>query len=467
MDKPTTTRDEYLEHPEYLSFSAAHLALDAVALLLAFAAAYVLRFRSGLPVPLGGVPWTSYLWFYLASLPLWWLIFGYHGLYFARLREDARAEFARIPAAVGLASIASITISYLIRDLPTSRLTFLFIFAFALVFILLARYLVRLLSRRDVRTVMLLGGGPVADILQTRLRRRYGARMKLIRLSADDVAIRLFSAGRGESAFLHLVQEKGVTDVVCVLDPTPELWQALLILGYEGRVRVRHIPAGEGLLFGAMRFSPDLGFPQITPKSRSDLIAIRRVKRVADLTVATLALILTSPLFALSALLVWLSSPGPVFFRHKRLGLNGREFTLYKFRTMRDDVELTPEQQEEFRRTMKLRDDPRITGAGRWLRKTSLDELPQLLNILRGDMSFVGPRPIVPDELEKYGEWGRILLSFPPGLTGLWQVSGRSDLNYRERIDLDIYYITNWSPALDFSIIIRTPGALLSRRGAY
>ena len=116
---------------------------------------------------------------------------------------------------------------------------------------------------------------------------------------------------------------------------------------------------------------------------------------------------------------------------------------------------------------MKLKHDPRITGAGRWLRKTSLDELPQLLNILRGDMSFVGPRPIVPEELAKYGEWRRIFLSFPPGLTGLWQVSGRSDLSYRERIDLDIYYITNWSPALDFSIIVRTPGALLSRRGAY
>ena len=450
-----------------LPFSIPHLVLDAVCLLLAFGIAYLLRFRSGIPAPLGTVPWTSYLAFYAVSLPFWWLIFGYHGLYFARLREGIRAEFSRIPSAVGLASIASITLSYLIRNLPTSRLTFLFIFVSALILILLGRYIARILGmRRGVATVLILGAGPVAEVLMSRIRRRFGARTRFIHMSADDVAIKLFTSQRA-AKFLEFVREKGVTDVFCLLTPSPELWEALFVLGYEGEVRVRHIPAGEGLLFGGIRYSPEFGFPQITPKSLPDFSAIRHVKRVADVIVGALGLVILSPLFGLGALLVWLSSPGPIFFRHERLGLNGKPFHVLKFRTMRQYARLTPEQEAEFKRHMKLKRDPRVTPAGTFLRKTSIDELPQLINILRGEMSLVGPRPIVPDELEKYGQWGRIFLSFPPGLTGLWQVSGRSDITYRERIDLDIYYITNWSPALDFSILIRTPGALLSRKGAY
>jgi len=134
---------------------------------------------------------------------------------------------------------------------------------------------------------------------------------------------------------------------------------------------------------------------------------------------------------------------------------------------MREDVQLTAEQRDQFEREKKLVDDPRVTRIGRWLRRTSLDELPQLINVFRGEMSFVGPRPIVSDEIAHYGRFDRILLSFPPGLTGLWQVSGRSDLSYGERIDLDVYYIMNWTPALDIAILLRTLPALLSRKGAY
>ncbi len=453
---------------EVRPFSIPHLVLDAVCLLLAFAVAYLLRFRSGIPAPLGVVPWTSYLAFYVVSLPFWWLIFSYHGLYFARLREGMRAEFSRIPSAVGLGSIASITLSYLIRNLPTSRLTFLFIFIAALIFVLLGRYFARVIGmRRGVATVLILGAGPVAEVLMSRIRRRFGARTRFIHMSADDVAIKLFSSQRAPEKFLEFVREKGVTDVFCLLTPSPELWEALFLLAYEGEVRVRHIPAGEGLLFGGVQYSPEFGFPQIAPKSVDDFAAIRQVKRVADFIVGGLAIVILSPLLGLGALLVWLSSPGPIFFRHERLGLGGERFHVLKFRTMRQYAKLNPEDEEEFKRHMKLKRDPRVTPAGTFLRKTSIDELPQLINILRGEMSLVGPRPIVPDELEKYGQWGRIFLSFPPGLTGLWQVSGRSDISYRERIDLDVYYITNWSPALDFSILIRTPGALLSRKGAY
>ncbi|MDI3280997.1 MAG: sugar transferase, partial [Bacillota bacterium] len=146
-----------------------------------------------------------------------------------------------------------------------------------------------------------------------------------------------------------------------------------------------------------------------------------------------------------------------------------------KFRTMIQDAEkvlrelLTqnPELAAEYRRDFKLRQDPRITRVGRFLRRTSLDELPQLINVLRGEMSLVGPRPIVPEEIEKYGFWGRFLLRVPPGVTGFWQVSGRSDVDYEERIKLDMYYINNWSLGLDLAILLRTIPAVLQRKGAY
>ncbi len=454
--------------PARLNFSLLHLLVDAGCLLLAFLAAYTLRFHSALAVPLGSVPLVNYYVFYIISLPFWLVIFGYYGLYFACLRESAFSEMSRIPAAIGLSCIASITLSFLVRGLPSSRLTFLFIFIIALVLIILARWALRILTaNRTAPVVLMLGGGPVAEVLESRIGRIFGKRATFIRMAGDEVTRRFFGSRETPQHFLDYIAANGVTDVVCLLTPTPGLWQSLFILGYEGRVRVRQIPAGEGLLLGSVKFSPEFGFPQITPKSRHELAAIRSVKRAADVVTAGAALIILSPLFGIAALMAWLSSPGPVFFRHERLGADGKTFMLLKFRTMRCGVKLTPEQEDEFKRTMKLKNDPRITKAGSILRKTSLDELPQLVNILRGEMSLVGPRPIVPEELAKYGDWGRILQSFPPGLTGLWQVSGRSDLTYRERIDLDIYYITNWSPALDFSIIIRTPGALLSRKGAY
>ena len=177
------------------------------------------------------------------------------------------------------------------------------------------------------------------------------------------------------------------------------------------------------------------------------------------------------PLFIVLAILVKLDSKGPIFFSHKRIGKNGKIIGIYKFRSMVSNSEeifknFTEEQKKEFEKNFKLDDDPRITKIGGFLRKTSLDELPQLLNIIKGDMSVVGPRPIVRAEVEKYGVCADKLFSVKPGLTGFWQANGRSDTTYEERVQMDMYYIDNRSFLLDIRIILKTVISVIRKEGA-
>lgn len=203
----------------------------------------------------------------------------------------------------------------------------------------------------------------------------------------------------------------------------------------------------------------------------------RTLKRSGDVLFSLMVLGFGSPLFLLLALLVQISSPGPVFYVQRRVGRGYRRFGCIKFRTMRADadavlaqvLEESPEMRAEFERDFKLRDDPRITPIGRFLRRSSLDELPQFFNVLRGEMSVVGPRPIVDKEIERYSDYMDEVLSVRPGLTGLWQVSGRNNLSYAKRVRLDLAYARGRSFFLDLAIILRTFGVLLlpMDRGAY
>ncbi|MDR1029621.1 MAG: undecaprenyl-phosphate galactose phosphotransferase WbaP [Treponema sp.] len=199
------------------------------------------------------------------------------------------------------------------------------------------------------------------------------------------------------------------------------------------------------------------------------------IKRVMDVGIVIIGGLLLLPLFLGIALLVKLTSPGPVLYGHTRLGLQGVPFRAYKFRSMVIDADQRlqmllasdPKMMEEWEACHKLKHDPRVTWIGKFLRRTSLDEFPQLLNILKGEMSLVGPRPIVQDEVKKYGEdFGRIF-SVKPGLSGLWQVSGRSDTDYVERVAFDTYYLQSWSVWLDIWVLYKTLGAVLRGKGAY
>jgi Undecaprenyl-phosphate galactose phosphotransferase WbaP len=200
-------------------------------------------------------------------------------------------------------------------------------------------------------------------------------------------------------------------------------------------------------------------------------------KRLFDIVFASAVLVLFSPLYLVLSVLIAVSSPGPIFYVQQRVGKNHRPFNCYKFRTMVTNADEVlekllakcPQTREEFERNFKLRDDPRITWIGKFLRLTSLDEFPQFWNVLKGDMSVVGPRPLVPEELHKYGNRINRVLTIRPGLTGLWQVSGRNDIPYPQRVQIDVYYVNYRTFWLDLWVIIKTLGVVIfpSNNGAY
>ena len=208
---------------------------------------------------------------------------------------------------------------------------------------------------------------------------------------------------------------------------------------------------------------------EVVEESKVSIYSI--LKKIFDVSISFISLILLSPVFLILAILVKLDSKGPVFYAHKRKGKNRSDIKIYKFRTMYSNSDeifqsFTTEQKEEYYKNFKLDNDPRVTKLGGFLRKTSLDELPQLLNVLKGDLSLIGPRPIVEKEISKYGEYADKFFSVIPGITGYWQANGRSDTSYDERIQMDMYYIDNRSFMMDIKIILKTVISVIKKEGA-
>lgn len=225
----------------------------------------------------------------------------------------------------------------------------------------------------------------------------------------------------------------------------------------------------ESNIVSAAALQKEYEYSAIKQPLRYELFLI--TKRAFDIVFSTIMLIALSPLFLIISLLIKLDSSGNSIYKHKRIGKEGKTIYLYKFRTMyKNSKELmdkfTKEQKEEFAKNFKLVNDPRITKIGKILRKTSLDELPQLLNILKGDMSLIGPRPVVEKEIEKYGMLKNRFLSVTPGLTGYWACSGRSDIDYDERIKLELYYVYNCCWKLDIKIFFKTIKSVIKKDGA-
>ncbi len=212
------------------------------------------------------------------------------------------------------------------------------------------------------------------------------------------------------------------------------------------------------------------GVPLVTFSTSPNGTLSLAFKRLIDVALSALLLALAAPIVVFVATAIRISSQGAVLFRQTRCGLNGRRFTLYKFRTMVEDAEERRHEVAHLNEmdgpVFKARNDPRVTALGRFLRKFSLDELPQLWNVLKGDMSLVGPRPPIPEEVEQYQRWQRRRLAMRPGLTCLWQVSGRNQLDFEQWMRLDLQYIDSWSPWLDFKILAKTVPVVLSGRGA-
>ncbi len=269
----------------------------------------------------------------------------------------------------------------------------------------------------------------------------------------------------------HIIENNVVDDVIFAvsrrdLDRLEDLFLSLQEQGIRTRFAVNLFPHTQARVeLEDLDGMPLLSFAT-GPTSPLPLMA----KRVMDIALSSLLLLLGLPMVGAIAALIKVSSHGNVLFRQTRCGLNGRIFTLYKFRTMVEDAEERRRNLEHLNEmngpVFKLRSDPRVTWLGRFLRRFSLDELPQLWNVVRGDMSLVGPRPPIPEEVARYQRWQRRRLSMKPGLTCLWQVSGRNQIDFDRWMQLDLEYIDSWSPMLDFKILLKTIPAVLSGRGA-
>ena len=240
--------------------------------------------------------------------------------------------------------------------------------------------------------------------------------------------------------------------------------------------RVHMIPSLRGLPTMGMQVSHFFSHNTVMLTMRNNLARadFKVIKRIVDVVASGLGLLLLSPLFILVSLKV-MQDGGPALYGHERVGKRGKPFKCLKFRSMhinsqhmlKELLENDADARAEWERDFKLKDDPRITSIGKFIRETSIDELPQLINVFRGEMSLVGPRPIIAEELERYGDFQHFYLRVRPGVTGLWQVSGRSDTSYEERVGLDVWYTQNWSIIYDIAILLKTVGVVFGRKGAY
>ncbi len=422
---------------------------------------------------------------YLGLLPLvlaiWTALLVGREAYTSRRTVALHREAWEVVQVVTLGVLLLAACGWLLRLDFVSR-PFLVLFGLLDLALLLAaklglRLAARLVRRRgrNFRTLLVVGLNPRAEELARTIQLHPHWGLKLVGFVAPNGERPETFAGApvlGSADELgRILAEEVVDEVFFVLSrrQLDEFEDAFLLcseLGIRARVALHFPHLKARVLLEELEGIPLLTFTT-TPAAPFPLF----LKRLADLAVAGLGLLLLAPLLGAIAAAVWLTSRGPALFRQERCGLNGRRFTLLKFRTMVADAEARRDEVEHLNQVdgpaFKAERDPRVTPLGWLLRRFSLDELPQLVNVLRGDMSLVGPRPPLPDEVARYERWQRRRLSMKPGLTGLWQVSGRAGLeDFNRWIALDLAYIDHWSLWLDLKILLRTLPAVLSTRGA-
>jgi len=330
---------------------------------------------------------------------------------------------------------------------------------------------------------------PLRDVVRCLLKRLSVGQIPVVLVGAADEDLRQIETVIAGNAYLGFEsvgsfdgvsadeavragQRRGVR--ILLVSEDPRLFRCHLQAFSEWFTHIAYFPKHAVFPVSGSRTVTLDGIGGVEMVNQDQMAVLRLEKWLVDKLLATGAFVLLSPLLLVLAVLVKLSSPGPVFFRHARLGLRGRPIKIWKFRTMYADAEERlskilaedPMSAAEWKANFKLRNDPRVTTLGRFLRKTSLDEIPQIFNVLGGSMALVGPRPIVKDEKPYYGASYAIFSSVKPGMTGLWQVSGRSETDYARRVALDVFYALNWSPWLDFWILFRTVIAVVMMRGA-
>ncbi len=471
-----------------LIYNALLMVGDFLALVAAFVVAYVLRVRWGVGIdqgPIGPTSGRTFLGVFLAVLPFWILIFGLLGLYNSNIYEKRFKEFGRLLIGSFIGLLFVIFWNFLSSEpIFPARLVPIYGFAFGFLFVVIFRNLARYARGRlfkygiGVANVLLVGNTPMTrELAEWLADRRSGynvvgivggkqGQSKRFPVPLHSTFDQFIKKYRGE---LHgIIQTELYTDEI----------KNAKILNYaqENHVGFRFVPGNTELFTGNLEVELFRNTVPVITVHQTALFGWGRfAKRLFDLFAGSLAIIIFSPILLAVALLQKISEPhAPVFYKPKRLGRFGNTFEIYKFRSMYSKFTGPPEADfaqidrpdllKQFRDNgNQLENDPRVTPLGRFLRKTSLDELPQLFNVVKGDLSLVGPRALNPQDLEKYSK-RNLILAVKTGITGLAQVSGRNDISFEERRKLDLYYVQNWSFWTDIVILIKTIRVVLSGR---
>lgn len=464
--------------------TATFVLLDLVAVSIAAVVAHVLRFglSSGAELPGPGIP---YVLIALASVPAWLAVLAAAGAYDRRILGVGSEEYRRVLNG-GVHCLAVVAILHFVVKLVFARGWVGVMIPVAVVLIVVERYGLRrwLYQQRArgrfVHRILLVGSPRTVIDVGEHLARASWSGYRVVGACVDmpeGDEDHLVVAGRrvpivGTSADVRRALIDCDADSIAITDESApgELHELADSVEPPG-VEVLVAPAITDVAGPRTVVRPVAGIPLLHVEEPTFAGPQRVVKSAMDRLCAAFGLFLLAPFFATIALLIKLDTKGPVFFRQRRIGLAGRRFEIVKFRTMVRDAEALQErlnnQNEADGLLFKVRADPRITRVGRFLRRWSIDELPQLWNVLRGEMSLVGPRPPLPAEVEQYEHHVSRRLLVKPGMTGLWQVSGRSDLEWEEAVRLDLYYVDHWSPTMDVAIIFRTFSAVTRGSGAY
>jgi len=460
------------------------VAMDIVMINAAMGLAYLFRYRLQWFVDVVfDAPFSAYLpfcAFFSVVIPLVLWIEKAYTHWRGRIWID---QVFQITMAAATTLVLALAFAFAVRPLVYSRLLLLEAGFFMVILISVGRALalvVQAYRRRKgigVQRIVIVGAGEVGRRVMRTLVARPDLGYHIVGYVDDNPDKGEGGLGRikglGDLDKLPaIIDDENVDEVIITLPWTYQRRILSILRECERRqVNARLVPDLFQMSLSRVEVSDLGGVPLIEVREIAFSKAALIIKRAMDIVGASMALLFGWPLFALVALAIKRDSPGPVLFTQERVGKNHKRFTIYKFRSMRmgaeDELESLKEVAEHHDITFKMRDDPRLTRVGRILRRFSMDELPQFINVLKGDMSLVGPRPPIPAEVEQYQSWHLKRLAVPPGLTGMWQVSGRSELTFDEMVLLDLYYIEHWSPWLDLAILLRTIPKVLLGDGAY
>ena len=463
------------------------MVIDVLLINTAIFVAWYIRYELEITPPLGEgfvyLPYSSYLGFASSLTILCILIFRFEGLYPLARGQTYLDEVYTLINGTMTATLLVMAFTFFLRPLAYSRSMYVYAALIIVVLLCIERGIWRQIwsqwrkSGIGVDRVLIIGAGEVGRALMRNIVAQPDLAYHVVGFVDDNpergnTDIGRFKALGGTDNIARLLREMDIDEAIVTLP-----WTArakiirIMNLCQRAGVVAKIVPDMFQLSLSRVSIDDVGGIPLIGMRETRMSLLDSVIKRLIDLIGTAILLLVFAPMMIVIAISTRLDSPGPIIFCQKRVGKNGGEFVAYKFRTMyvgADEQKIHLNGLNEAKGPIfKMKNDPRRTRIGAWVRRTSMDELPQLFNVLRGDMSLVGPRPALPAEVQQYQEWHKRRFDVSPGLTGLWQVSGRNDMIFDEMVMLDIYYIENWSPWMDVWILLRTIPTVLLARGAY